>query len=189
MPESSIDAIILISTSWQALKRAEEGDERTMLCNCTVVLVFACFYIEANLNKIIDSLGKTKDMTNFLGKYPGLNNKIVWFYNEFVARDKAKRTKELQSKKIYQKTYRKFNGFKKLCDFRNNISHGVIVRKVANYEDAELLRNKAKEIVDNLYAIVKSKTGVEIQRNITYDMAIFGLPSGIKFIPISQESS
>ena len=37
MPESTVDAIVLISTSWQALKRAEQRDERTMLCDCTVV--------------------------------------------------------------------------------------------------------------------------------------------------------
>jgi hypothetical protein len=46
MAEGSIDAMILISISWQALKRAELGDESTRVCNCTVVLVFAFFSLK-----------------------------------------------------------------------------------------------------------------------------------------------
>lgn len=44
MPEGSEDATILIATSWQALKRAKAGDERTMITNCAVVIVFAGFF-------------------------------------------------------------------------------------------------------------------------------------------------
>ena len=58
MPEGSLDATILIATSWQALKRAKGGDERTMITNCTIVIVFASFFIEANLNRIIRPLAK-----------------------------------------------------------------------------------------------------------------------------------
>lgn len=52
MPEASKDATLIIATSWQALNRAETGDERTMICNCTVMIVFAAFYIETNLMSV-----------------------------------------------------------------------------------------------------------------------------------------
>lgn len=174
MPEGSIDAIVLISTSWQALKRAEQGDESTMMCNCTVVIVFACFFIEANLNQIIAKLGMTEEMIRFLyNKYPGLQDKLAWFYNKYVARDKATNKKQFKAKKIYRKMRRKFPGFSKIYNFRNNISHGVIDQSLANLKDAEKLRIKAKEIVDNLF-IIASRTGVDIPRNITYEIAISG---------------
>src|SRR5262245_43722618 len=86
MPEGSVDATILLATSWQALKRAKNGDERTMLCNCTVVVVFAAFFIEANLNHIVEEMGKTNEMLQFLGnRNAGLQHKLAWFYNNFVA--------------------------------------------------------------------------------------------------------
>ena len=114
MAEGSIDAMILISTSWQALRRAELGDESTMVCNCTVILVFASFFIEANLNQIIEKMGMEKEMIDFLGnEHPGLQEKLAWFYNKFVARDKAATKKQFKSKKIYRKIRRKFTGFGK----------------------------------------------------------------------------
>lgn len=177
MAEGSIDAMILISISWQALKRAELGDESTRVCNCTVVLVFACFFIEANLNRIIEKMGMEKEMIDFLGnEHPGLQEKLAWFYNKFVARDKAATKKQFKSKKIYRKIRRKFTGFGKLYDFRNDVSHGDIDLSIANIEDAEMLRIKAKEIVESLFHIAK-KSGVEIPRNITYELAISGKES------------
>jgi len=57
MPEATEDAVFLIATSYQALGRASVGDDETMTCNCTVVLVFAAFFIEANLSHIIKERG------------------------------------------------------------------------------------------------------------------------------------
>lgn len=60
MPEISKDASILIGISWQALKRAEKGDDRTKISDCPVAMVFAGFFIEANLNQLIEVLDKKK---------------------------------------------------------------------------------------------------------------------------------
>src|SRR3970282_181199 len=54
MPEVTSDATLIIATSWQALGRAETGDERAGICNCTVMIGFAAFFIEANLNQFIE---------------------------------------------------------------------------------------------------------------------------------------
>jgi len=47
MPEVTPDATLIIATSWQALSRAETGDERASICNCTVIIVFAAFFTVA----------------------------------------------------------------------------------------------------------------------------------------------
>jgi len=72
MSESTDDAMILISISWQALKRAELGDWRTTLCDCIVIIIFASFFIEANLNKIIDLI-KLLDSQVILQTYYAFN--------------------------------------------------------------------------------------------------------------------
>jgi hypothetical protein len=88
LPEAGRHAPILIATSWQALGRAVNEGPDTLLCNCTVVVLFAGFYVEANLNHIVQALrlrGRLKTFTN--GKnHPGLQDKLAWFYNEFIAR-------------------------------------------------------------------------------------------------------
>jgi neutral trehalase len=143
-----------------------------MLCDCTVVIVFACFFIEANLNKIIAELGRTEEMKEFLhNKHPGLRDKLAWFYNEYVAIKKAENKKQFESQKIYDELLREFPGFGDICDFRNKISHGVIDKSLAYLENAEQLRIKAKEIVENLFTIV-SKAGNDIPRPYTYEVAI-----------------
>jgi len=69
---------ILIAISWQALNRALSGDPRTRLCDCTVVILFAGFFVEANLNDIVQRLGRKRDMLAFLQRpYPGLQDKLV----------------------------------------------------------------------------------------------------------------
>jgi hypothetical protein len=172
MPEGSEDATILIATSWQALKRAENGDERTMTCNCTVVIVFAAFFIEANLNHIVETMKKTKEMSRFLGNpYSGLQDKLAWFYNCYVARSKAAGRRQMYQNGIERKLRRKFPGFNEIYMFRNNISHGVIDRRIANINDAKRLRMKAKSIVDELFKIV-ARVGYEIPRSVTYEVAI-----------------
>ena len=172
MPEGSVDATLLLATSWQALTRAKGGDERTMLCNCTVVVVFAAFFIEANLNHIIDEMGKTDEMFQFLGnRNAGLQHKLAWFYNHVVARQRAATKREMYQNGIEIKLRRKFPGFDEIYNFRNNISHGIIDRNTANLDDAKRLRVNAKAIVDALFKTA-TKAGYEIPRSITYEFAI-----------------
>lgn len=174
MPEVSEDATILIATSWQALGRANHKNEKTELCNCIIVIVFSAFFIEANLNQIIEKMGKTKEMNNFINKdYPGLQSKIGWFYNEFIARSKALNRKQLfnKSHNLKQKMSRCFPGFYELYNFRNNISHGHIDKSITNFEKSEKLRNQAKKIVDKLFKIAE-KNNYKIKRIIPYEVAI-----------------
>ena len=53
MPEVSNEVSILMATSWQALARAKEPISPTILCDCTVTILFASFFIEANLNHFL----------------------------------------------------------------------------------------------------------------------------------------
>ena len=163
MPEGSEDATILIAISWQSLIRAKSGDEHAMICDCIVVVVFAGFFIEANLNHILEKMGKIEEMNRFLGNhYPGLQDKLAWFYNCYIAKSKSNNKKQL-----YQKLRRKFPGFNEIYQFRNNISHGIIDSSVANLKDAERLRIQAKTIVDELFKIA-NRAGYAIPRTTTY---------------------
>ncbi len=172
MPEGSRDAAILIATSWQALNRAITGDEKTLVTDCTVLILFAGFFIEANLNDIIEKMNQIPQMTRFLKKrYPGLQDKLGWFYNEYVARAKATSGKQLYENGIEKKLRRKFPGFVKICRFRNDISHGVINQSASSLDEALNLRNQAKDIADSLFEIA-SRQGYEIPREVTYWEAI-----------------
>jgi hypothetical protein len=165
MPETTQDSTIILATSWQALGRAEIGDERTMICNCTVVIVFAAFYIEANLNHIIERLGRVDDLYDKFGPRPGLQDKLAWLYIEYCPAE------EIGKKKAYKELRKRFPGFDEIYKFRNDVSHGVINRELANLVDAQRLRGNAKEIVADLLEIAK-QAGCEIERNTTYEFAI-----------------
>jgi len=103
---------ILIAISWQALNRALRGDRRTQECDCAVVLVFAGFYLEADLNDLVHRLGRDGEMFRFLQRpNPGLQDKLGWFYNEYVARSKARDRRELYRRGIKAKLRRRFPGF------------------------------------------------------------------------------
>ena len=66
------------------------GNKETLICDCTVVILFAGFFIESNLNYIVEEINMKQNMTKFLNmKYPGIQDKLGWYYNEFVARSKA----------------------------------------------------------------------------------------------------
>jgi len=166
MPEASSDATIIIATSWQALARAETGDERTIISNCTVIIVFAAFYIEANLNHIIETMDRTYEMMEYYGYRSGLKDKLAWFYVKFCSDDKMKSKKE-----IYKELIPRFPGFDEIYSFRNSVSHGVIDRSLANLEHAKRLRTQAKAIVNDLFDIAK-QTGYEIPRGVAYEAAI-----------------
>ena len=80
MAEATGDAVFLFATSLQALGRAAQGDDETRTCNCTVVLIFAAFYTEANLTHIIKEMGEYKIMWQDLqGGNPGLYLKFSCF--------------------------------------------------------------------------------------------------------------
>lgn len=172
MPEGSRDAAILIAISWQALNRTLTGDQNTLLSDCTVIILFAGFFIEANLNHIIEELNRRSQMTTFLNKrYPGIQDKLGWFYNEYVARARVTNRKQLYDSGIERKLRRKFPGFAEIYRFRNDISHGVINRAAYSVEWVLRLRNQPKKIVDSLFEIV-SRQGREIPREVTYWEAI-----------------
>ncbi len=173
MAEGSKDAMILITTSWQALGRAIQGNPATMMCDCTVVTLFAGFFIEANLNYIVENLHMKKEMIAFLNnnRFPGLQDKLAWFYNKFVARDKAKTKKELFDKGIKSKLRRHYLGFAMLYRFRNDLSHGEINDTARSLAKVVELRQQAKNIVDDLFAAA-GRAGYTISRDITYQKAI-----------------
>jgi hypothetical protein len=128
MPEAGRHAPILIATSWQALGRAINEGPDALICNCTVVVLFAGFFVEANLNHIVQRLGKGSSLAAFAGgkKYPGLQDKLAWFYNEFVARVRRPNVRTANRYGIGKAVRRRFLGFAGLYRFRNDISHGVI---------------------------------------------------------------
>ena len=179
MPEGSKDASILIATSWQALSRAfqnamnDNGD--ALICDCTIIILFAGYFIESNLNNIIEKLNKTEDMKKYLGikkhKYPGMLGKFAWFYNQYVARAKASNKEQMYKNGVKGKLGRRFPGFNKIYNFRNDISHGRINRSVANLQDAIILRQQAADIVKELFRITE-KAGHIIPRDIDYWTAI-----------------
>lgn len=173
MAEGSKDAMILITTSWQALGRAIQGNPQTMICDCTVVTLFAGFFMEANLNYIIEKLHKKKDMIAFLNnsRYPGLQDKLAWYYNEYVAKNKAKTRRELFAKGIKSKLRRRYPGFAALYKFRNDLSHGTINDTAWSLSEVVELRQQAKDIVDDLYNIA-SRAGYIVPRDVTYQNAI-----------------
>ena len=172
MAEVSRDATILLAISWQALQRAKIQGDSTKVTNCVAVIVFAAFYIEANLNHIIKVMNQTNNMAKFLdNQNAGLQDKLGWFYNCYIARKKANNKKQMYKKNIVRKLRRKFPGFTKIYKFRNNISHGIVDMSIANLREAQELRMMAKSIVDDLFEIAK-KANSEIPRNVDYVDAI-----------------
>jgi signal recognition particle subunit SEC65 len=172
MPEGSKDATLLIATSWQALQRARFGNPKTAICDCTVVTLFASFFIEANLNYIVENLHLKSEMNKFLeNRYPGLQDKLAWFYNKFIAKVKAKTKKELFRKGIKAKLRRRYHGFAALYRFRNDLSHGVINDTARSRPEVIELRMQAKGLVDDLFSVV-SRAGYNISRDVTYQEAI-----------------
>jgi hypothetical protein len=173
MAEDSKDAMILITTSWQALGRANQGNPATIICDCTVVTLFAGFFVEANLNYIVEKLHLKKEMIAFLNnnRFPGLQDKLAWFYNKFIAKVKAKTKKELFDRGIKAKLRKRYPGFATLYRFRNDLSHGVINDTAKSFPKVVELRQQAKGIVDDLFDAV-SHAGHNVPRDITYQIAI-----------------
>lgn len=57
MPEGSRQAALLIAISYQALNRALKAKDETLVSDCTVLTLFAGFYVEATpTDYYLDSL-------------------------------------------------------------------------------------------------------------------------------------
>ncbi len=173
MPEAGRHAPILIATSWQALGRAVNEGPDALICNCTVVVLFAGFYVEANLNHIVQRLNMRSRLKAFTGgkNYPGLQDKLAWFYNEFVARVQSPDLRTARSRGIARKARARFPGFADLYRFRNDISHGVINKSGRSLQTARRLRQQATEMVAQLFEILERR-GHRIPRTTTYWRAI-----------------
>ena len=182
MAEGSREAAILIATSCQALGRAERGGRETLLADCTVLILFAGIYLEATLNYIIEQLGEERDVRHFLrsgpGREPGMEGKLKWFHNKFVAKTKVPRPGPFQ--RTWPGLRRKFPGFADLHRFRNDISHGSVNRLALSLSKAWAVRQHAKDIARDLYEIVEAKTGRRLRRISTYMEAIayYQVPMG-----------
>ena len=169
-------APVLIAISWQALNRALQGDPRTQLCNCTVMILFAGFFIEANLNYVVRRLGRTRDMQAFLGKrHPGSGDKLAWFYNEYGARSRVHSRQDRRWKRVHRNVRARFPGFAELYRFRNDLSHGVVNSSALSLSEAQRLRKQAKDLVASLFAIA-ARNGHAVPQPIDYWKAI-GLPA------------
>ncbi len=172
MPEVSNDASILIAISYQALNRAINENPDTILCDSVVCILFASFFIEANLNSILNQSDLSEERSLFYRKsYPGLGEKLGCFYYKFISNSIVK-----SNKKDYVEDYihvldDKFPGFKQIYDFRNNLSHGI-VDDIANcYTLTNNIRANSKSIVDSLYTIL-NENSISIARDVTYETAI-----------------
>jgi hypothetical protein len=181
MPEGSKDAAILIATSYQALYRAFKTNNKDMLfTNCTVLILFAGFFVEATLNYIfeflnIDIKAFPRDEKSSEGiPYPGMQAKLAFFYNEFIKESKSSNWRNLLKKSIYEEISAMFPGFSDLHEFRNDISHGRINEAAKSFETAIKLREQAKDIVDHLYTITTNK-GYSVKRLENYRDAIASL--------------
>ena len=172
MPEVSPDATLIIATSWQALSRAETGNERAIICNCTVIIVFAAFFIEANLNQFIEMAGNIEGLSPAPGEHDGLQKKLGWVYNSFVADKPVTYADDLRVK-----LEEEFPGFQAIRKFRNDVSHGIIDRSVATLGTAKQLRIAAKAIVDRLSDIARERH-IGIKRGVEYEMAISSTDAG-----------
>jgi hypothetical protein len=177
MSEGSEHAAILIATSYQALNRAIQANPETLITDCTVLILFSGFYVEATLNHIFDSTNKNIEafpisQINLRGKsHPGMKDKLTWFYNEFIEENRATSWNEIRDNRIAEKTINMFPGFSELHDFRNDISHGRINESAKSLATAQNLRQNAKDIVGRLYAITFEK-GYIVPRLVTYRDAI-----------------
>jgi hypothetical protein len=75
------------------------------------VVLFAGFYVEANLNHIVRALKLRNQFKVFMdhNRHPGLQDKLAWFYNDFVSPHAAP---DLQSARK--------QGINRIVDFRES---------------------------------------------------------------------
>ena len=160
MPEAGEHAPVFIAISHQARERQlASGDPLTLRANCTIIIVFAAFYIEATVNAIVDQMNLRSKMESFLNPdnrkhfHPGMQAKLAWFYNEFEATKKVASKADFGKEKIYDQLEARFPGYAEIRDFRNGVSHGKIGPAADDLKKALALREQAKDIRTELIAI------------------------------------
>lgn len=84
---------------------------------------------------------------------PGLQDKLAWFYNEYVARSKTTNRETLYNRGIKAKLRRRFPGFAELYRFRNDVAHGVVNSNAKSLQKTRTLRQQAKDISKALFEI------------------------------------
>jgi len=173
LTEAGRHASILIAASWQALGRAINEGLDIRICNCIVVVLFAGFYIEANLNHIVRVLKLRSRLEKFTGrkKHPGLQDKLAWFYNDFISPVPASELRTARKHGVDWKVRGRFPGFAELYRFRNDISHGVVNRSGRSLTQAQQLRQQAKGIVSELFDVLENR-GHKVRRATSYWKAI-----------------
>ena len=180
MPELGRDAPVLIAASFQARERQRvTPNPETLRTDCTVMIVFSVFYIEATVDAIAQKMHMRSQMDAFLNPkrdkhyHPGLRHKLGWFYNEFVAVDKATTKNQLFKREhhLTRKLQRKFPGYASLYKFRNDVSHGAIGAVADSFADAKELREQAKDIRSKLYSIAR-RYDPSVNPDTTYHEAI-----------------
>lgn len=104
-------------------------------------------------------------------RHPGLQDKLAWFYNDFVSPHSAPDLQSARKQRIHQKIRRRFPGFAALYRFRNDISHGVVNSDGRSLAKAQHLRQSAKNIVSELFKILEHR-GHTVRRATSYWQAI-----------------
>lgn len=104
-------------------------------------------------------------------KHPGLQDKLAWFYNDFISPVPAPDLRAARTRGINRKVRRRFRGFAELYRFRNDISHGVVNRSGRSLPRAAALRQQAKDIVSALFSALEQR-GHRVRRATSYWQAI-----------------
>ena len=65
-----------------------------------------------------------------------MQDKLAWFYNEFIEESKATTWNGIRNKNINAKLRATFPGFSELLEFRNDISHGRINESAMSLDNA-----------------------------------------------------
>ncbi|MEN6511595.1 MAG: hypothetical protein ABFD00_07155 [Chloroherpetonaceae bacterium] len=170
MAEVNNNASILIATSFQAIERAKVSSAPE---NLMISLVFLGFYLEENLDFIIETLNKKNELIKFFNKKNnhGLLDKFGWFYNSYIASERLQKSNKKFMRCLLKNLEERYPGFKKIYEYRNHVSHGKINSSV-NIQKVGQLRQTAKAITDDLLEIVNQKESISIKKNINYKDAI-----------------
>jgi len=183
--EVNKDAMWLITVSWQALKRAEgeevEKDEVGRICDSTVILAFAGFYVEATLSHIIEALGEYENMIEFLDIHtttfptPTLFNRFQWFYNKYISSAPVSKKSQLPARgEMMRLLDVEFPGIMTLLEFRNSVAHGTMHKVVLDLGQTLNLRKKAKEIASKLRETASAKGGTLVLADVGSKEAFMG---------------
>ena len=175
MAEVSDNAIILITTSFQAYNRAIDGiPANSEQVNLMVAQLFLGFYLEETINVIISKLKKESEVEIFNDNKPfnqcGLLNKFWWFLNSYISQSQLRMNSKRNIDSIKNVLELNFPGFKEILEFRNQVSHGEFMLGL-NISGVFELREKAKVITDSLLNIVASKEGMIIAKDHSYKVA------------------